>query len=308
MARRRKGRNISGWIVIDKPPGLTSARVVGRVRQLYQAAKAGHAGTLDPLATGVLPIALGEATKTVPYVTDDRKSYRFTLRWGAATSTDDLEGDVIAESDRRPDRAAIEAALPAFTGCIAQVPPRYSAVKVEGRRAYDRARAQESFELRSRLVEIDTLSLIDQPGADEATFEVICGKGTYMRSLARDLGEALDTRAHITALRRLAVGPFTADHAISLDYLESLGHSPAAFEQLRPIETALDDIPALALSEIEANRLRCGQTVSFMARIHRQRIENLNGGDIVFVTAGGRPVAMARYEAGEIFPVRVLNL
>jgi tRNA pseudouridine55 synthase len=216
MARRRKGHNISGWIVIDKPTGLTSARVVGRVRQLYQAAKAGHAGTLDPLATGVLPIAMGEATKTVPYVTDDRKSYRFTLRWGVATSTDDLEGDVIARSDQRPDRAAIEAVLPSFTGRIAQVPPRYSAVKVEGRRAYDRARAQETFELRSRLVEIDAIGLIDQPSFDEATFEVICGKGTYMRSLARDLGETLGTRAHITALRRLAVGPFTEGHAISL--------------------------------------------------------------------------------------------
>ena len=244
----------------------------------------------------------------MPYVTDGRKRYRFTLRWGIATSSDDMEGSVIAQSDRRPERAAIEAALPSFTGPIEQVPPRYSAVKIEGRRAYDLARARESFELRPRRVEIEHIGLTGQPSADEAIFEVTCGKGTYMRSLARDLGEALNTRAHITALRRLAVGPFSEDHAISLDYLETLGHSPAAFEQLRPIGAALDDIPALALSETEANRLRCGQAVSFMARIHRQRIENLNGGDIVFVTAGGRPVAMARYEAGEIYPVRVLNL
>ncbi len=308
MGNRGKGRSINGWIVIDKPSGLTSARVVGRVRGILQAKKAGHAGTLDPLATGVLPIALGEATKTVPYVSEGGKRYRFTLRWGAATSTDDSEGEVIAQSDRRPASPEIDAVLASFIGRIQQIPPRYSAVKVGGRRAYDLARAQASFDLRARTVEIDDIALTDQPSTEEATFEVACGKGTYMRSLARDLGEALGTCAHITALRRLAVGPFREDHAISLDYLETLGHSPAAFEQIYPIETALDDIPALALSETEANRLRCAQAVSFMARIHRERIEKLSGGDIVFVTAGGRPVAMARYEAGEIHPVRVLNL
>jgi tRNA pseudouridine55 synthase len=308
MGNRRKGRAINGWIVIDKPVGLTSARAVGRVRGALQAKKAGHAGTLDPLATGVLPIALGEATKTVPYVSEGGKRYRFTLSWGTATSTDDSEGEAIAQSDRRPAQADIEAVLSSFVGRIQQVPPRYSAVKVGGRRAYDLARAQETFDLCARTVEIEDIVLTDRPSADEATFEVACGKGTYMRSLARDLGEALGTCAHITALRRLTVGPFREDHAISLDYLETLGHSPAAFEQIYPIETALDDIPALALSETEANRLRCGQAVSFMARIHRQRIEKLTGGDIVFVTAGGRPVAMARYEAGEIHPVRVLNL
>lgn len=308
MGNRRKGRSINGWIVIDKPSGLTSARVVGRVRGILQAKKAGHAGTLDPLATGVLPIALGEATKTMPYVSEGGKRYRFTLRWGVATSTDDSEGEVIAQSDRRPAPPEIDAVLASFIGRIEQVPPRYSAVKVGGRRAYDLARAQASFDLRARTVEIDDIALTDQPNTEEAIFEVACGKGTYMRSLARDLGEALGTCAHITALRRLAVGPFREDHAISLDYLETLGHSPAAFEQIYPIETALDDIPALALSETEANRLRCGQAVSFMARIHRERIEKLSGGDIVFVTAGGRPVAMARYEAGEIHPVRVLNL
>ena len=308
IAHRGKGRAINGWIVIDKAAGLTSARAVGRVRATLQAKKAGHAGTLDPLATGVLPIALGEATKTVPYVTEGNKRYRFTVRWGQATSTDDSEGEVIARSDHRPDRAEIQAVLASFTGRIEQVPPRFSAVKVKGRRAYDLARAQENFDLRARTVEIEDIALTDQPGADEATFEVACGKGTYMRALARDLGEALGTHAHITALRRLSVGPFREEHAISLDYLETLGHSPAAFEQIYPVETALDDIPALALSETEANRLRCGQAVSFMARIHRQRIEKLKGGDIVFVTAAGRPVAMARYEAGEIHPVRVLNL
>jgi len=308
MARKRKGRPINGWLLIDKPSGPTSTQVVGRVRHLLDARKVGHGGTLDPLATGLLPIALGEATKTVSYVVDGRKSYRFTLRWGQATRTDDAEGAVVAESALRPAAERIRAALPAFVGTILQVPPDFSAVKVAGRRAYDRARAEESFDLAPRPAEVLAFELVDCPDADHATFAVTCGKGTYVRALARDLGRALGTCAHVVALRRMAVGPFGLDRAISLETLESLGHSAAASEALLPIETALDDIPALALSETEANRLRCGQAVSMLARSHRETIRGVDNGAIVYATSGGRPVALARYEAGDIHPVRILNL
>ncbi len=308
MGRNRKGQLVNGWVVVDKPLGLTSTQVVGRVRRVFNARKVGHGGTLDPLATGLLPIALGEATKTVPYVMEGRKTYRFTLRWGQATTTDDTEGEVIATSDRRPAEAEIKAALPRFQGVIDQVPPNFSAIKVAGRRAYDRARAQEVFELDPRPVTIHRLELAAVEGPDRASFEVICGKGAYMRSLARDLGAALGCYAHVVALRRTAVGPFTQDHAISLESLEALGHSAAASGALLPIETALDDIPALALTEIEANRLRRGQAVSMLARVNRERIREFENGLIVFATTGGKPVALARYEAGDIHPVRVLNL
>jgi tRNA pseudouridine55 synthase len=299
---------VNGWLVIDKPLGLTSTQVVGRVRRILKPRKVGHGGTLDPLASGLLPIALGEATKTVSYVMDGRKSYRFTLRWGQATETDDAEGRVIEEHAHRPDEAAIRAVLAAFTGEIEQIPPLYSAIKVGGQRAYDLARAQADFELKARRVTVHAITLEAQPDRDHAVFEVHCGKGTYMRSLARDLGRATGTVAHIVELRRLTVGPFTEADAISLDSLESMGHSPAALEQVLPVETALDDIPALALSETEANRLRCGQAVSMVARANRDRISELSNGSIVFTTTGGKPVALARYEAGDIHPVRVLNL
>ena len=308
MGRNRKGQPVNGWVVVDKPLGLTSTQVVGRVRRVFDARKVGHGGTLDPLATGLLPIAMGEATKTVPYVMEGEKAYRFTLRWGQATATDDTEGAVIAVSDRRPAEAEIRAVLPRFQGVIDQVPPNYSAIKVGGQRAYDRARAQEVFELDSRQVTIHSLELIAMDGPDLASFEVACGKGAYMRSLARDLGTALDCHAHVVALRRTAAGPFTQDHAISLESLEALGHSAAASGALLPIETALDDIPALALTEIEANRLRCGQAVSMLARANRERIREFENGLIVFATTGGKPVALVRYEAGDIHPVRVLNL
>ena len=305
---KAKATAVNGWLVIDKPLGLTSTQVVGRVRRVLRPRKLGHGGTLDPLATGLLPIAMGEATKTVSYVMDGPKSYRFTLRWGQATETDDAEGAVIEESEERPDTAAIEAVLPRFRGEIEQIPPLYSAIKVGGRRAYDLARAQADFELKPRRVTVHEIALTGQPDRDHAVFDVRCGKGTYMRSLARDLGRAAGTLAHITELRRLTVGPFTETDAISLESLESLGHSPAALEQVLPVETALDDIPALALSETEANRLRCGQAVSMVARANRERIRDLCNGAIVFASAGGKPVALARYEAGEIHPVRVLNL
>lgn len=308
MARRRSGRPLHGWLVIDKPSGMTSAQVVGRVRRLLDAQKVGHGGTLDPLATGVLPVALGEATKTSAYVMEGSKLYSFTLRWGQATSTDDSEGEVIAESAVRPDEAAITAALSAFTGEIEQVPPAYSAVKVEGRRAYDLARRQQAVELAPRQVQVDRFELLACEGEDLATFEVACGKGCYMRALARDLGRALGSAAHIVALRRRAVGRFGEADAISLESLEALGHSAAALERLLPVETALDGIPALALADIEAGRLRCGQTVSLIARANRERIRELTQGAVVCAMSAGRPVALARYEAGELRPIRVLNL
>jgi tRNA pseudouridine55 synthase len=309
MARKRnRGQPVNGWVVVDKPLGPTSTQVVGRVRRVFDARKIGHGGTLDPLATGLLPLALGEATKTVSYVMEGDKTYRFTLRWGQATATDDAEGEVVGVSDRRPSEAEIQAALPRFRGTIDQVPPNYSAIKVSGQRAYDRARAQEDFTLEPRPVTIHSLDLAAVEGPDQASFEVVCGKGAYMRSLARDLGAALGCYAHVVALRRTAVGPFTLDHAISLESLEALGHSAAASGALLPIETALDDIPALALTETEANRLRCGQAVSMMARANRERIREFENGVIVYATTGGKPVALARYEAGDIHPVRVLNL
>ena len=308
MARNRRGQPVHGWVVVDKPLGLTSTQVVGRVRRVFNARKVGHGGTLDPLATGLLPIAMGEATKTVPYVMGGGKVYRFTLRWGQATTTDDTEGDIIETSERRPSEVEIRAVLPRFRGVIDQVPPNFSAIKVAGRRAYDKARAQEVFELDPRPVTIQRLELAAVEGLDLASFEVVCGKGAYMRSLARDLGAALGCHAHVVALRRTAAGPFTQDHAISLESLEALGHSAAASGALLPIETALDDIPALALTEIEANRLRRGQAVSMLARANRERIREFENGVIVYATSDGKPVALARYEAGDIHPVRVLNL
>lgn len=308
MARKAKGRPISGWLVIDKPVGLTSTQVVGHVRRLLQPRKIGHGGTLDPLATGLLPIALGEATKTVPYVMDAPKSYIFTVQWGAATATDDAEGEVVETAPGRPTAEEIRAVLPRFVGEIAQVPPAFSAIKVQGRRAYDMARSAQPFELAARPVRIFDLTLDRCDGGEHATFRVTCGKGAYMRALARDLGTALGTCAHVVALRRTAVGRFTEEGAISLESLEALGHSPAALEAVLPLETALDDIPALALTETEASRLRSGQAVSMVARTNRDRISDFVNGAIVFATAGGKPVALARYDAGDIRPVRVLNI
>ena len=308
MARRRRGQDVHGWLVVDKPPGMTSTQVVGRVRRVFDPKKVGHGGTLDPLATGLLPVAMGEATKTVSFVMDGRKSYQFTLRWGELTETDDAEGEVIETSPVRPDPDAVAEALPGFMGTIEQIPPRYSAIKIDGARAYDLARQEKTFELTPRQVRIDRFELLSVDGPDHATFGVDCGKGTYMRALARDLAAALGTVGHITALRRTAVGLFTEGHAISLESLESLGHSAAALRHLHPIETALDDIPALVLTEAEASRLRSGQTVSFLARQNHARIQDLAQGSTVCAMNDGKPVALARYEAGSIRPVRVLNI
>jgi tRNA pseudouridine55 synthase len=308
MARRRKGRPVNGWVVLDKPLGMTSTQAVAAVRRLLDAAKAGHGGTLDPLATGILPIALGEATKTVSYVMGGRKIYRFTVRWGEARSTDDAEGPVTAVSDRRPSQAEIEAVLPGFQGEISQTPPAFSAIKVEGERAYDLARAGETVDLAPRLVWIERLTLLRQLDADHAEFEAVTGKGVYMRSLARDLALALGTVGHVSALRRIAVGPFTESQAISLESLKALGHIPAASGQLLPVEAALDDIPALPLTDAEALRLRSGQSVGLLRASDRERLGAIRSGDLVCAMAGGKPVALARWEAGDLRPVRVLNL
>ncbi|HZH27826.1 MAG TPA: tRNA pseudouridine(55) synthase TruB [Azospirillaceae bacterium] len=313
MARRRKGQPVNGWLVLDKPQGLTSTQAMARARRFLDAQKAGHGGTLDPLATGVLPIAFGEATKTVDYVMGSAKTYSFTVRWGEARDTDDAEGQVTATSDVRPGVDAVRAALPRFLGEIDQLPPRYSAIKVDGERAYALARDGVEVDLQPRVVRIDRFELVDVPDADHAAFEVDCGKGTYVRSLARDLAVALGTVGHVTALRRLAVGRFTVDQAISLDELEEEAQTPAVARHLLGIETALDDIPALALSPAEAQRLRQGQAVSLMRRQDAERLKGLRVDlsaerPTILTLCDGQPVALAVVEGGEVRPVRVLNL
>jgi len=308
MARRKRGEKVDGWLILDKPLGMTSTEAVGAVRRLFDAQKAGHGGTLDPLASGILPIALGEATKTVPFVMDGAKTYRFTLKFGEQRTTDDAEGAVTATSAHRPDDAAIRAALPAFTGLIAQTPPAFSAIKVAGQRAYDLAREGAPPALAARSIRIDSLILLERPDAEHATFEVACGKGAYMRALARDLALYLGSCGHVSALRRLRVGPFGLERAISLETLRGLGHSPAAFEHLLPLETALDDIPALALTATEASRLRCGQPIGLLHRQDRERVQGLDPDAMVLAMAEGRLIALARIEDGALVPVRVMNL
>jgi tRNA pseudouridine55 synthase len=314
MARRRKGDPVDGWLVLDKPLGLSSAGAVAAVKRIFNAAKAGHAGTLDPLATGVLPIALGEATKTVSLIQDGAKTYRFTVRWGEARNTDDREGEIVATSDMRPSEAAIRAALPSFTGTVEQVPPAYSAIKRDGRPAYARARAGEVVALAPRRVMVARLDLESTPDRDHAEIRVECGKGTYIRSLARDLARHLGTVGHVAALRRLKVGRFGEESAISLENLASLGHSPARFSYLQSVETALDDIPALAVTEADGLRLMQGQAVRVRRAAH-ELTAHKSGPDparIALATASGRPVALVRLEpaADEVTvrPLRVFNL
>ncbi|HZT87041.1 MAG TPA: tRNA pseudouridine(55) synthase TruB [Stellaceae bacterium] len=297
---------LHGWLVIDKPLGMTSNRVVELTRRSL-GGKVGHAGTLDPLATGVLPIALGEATKTAHYATLGRKCYRFRIRWGEARATDDGEGAIVAASDVRPEPAAIESALPRFTGTLWQRPPAYSAVKIAGRRAYALARADQAPDLAARPVEIAELRLLATPDIDHADFEAVVGKGTYIRALARDLAEALGTVGHVAGLRRLSVGPFTEARAISLDSLASLRHSLAASGHLLPIETVLDDIPALALTAAEAARLRHGQRVLPSTPAGTARISQLDDGTVVGAHCDSHVVALARVENGGLRPLRVIN-
>ena len=298
---KRARNKVDGWVVLDKPLGLGSTSAVGRVRWLFGAAKAGHGGTLDPLATGVLPIALGEATKTVPFVMDGRKEYRFTLRFGEARSTEDAEGEVTATSASRPTDEAIRAALPAFVGEIQQTPPAFSALKIGGQRAYDLARAGETVELKPRTVAIERLELLSRPDADHADFVVGCGKGTYIRSLGRDLALALRTVGYLSALRRTVAGPFREEGAISLSKLEALGHIPPLLGALAPVATALDDIPALALTEAQADRLRQGQPV-FLTR------DAPPSGALVRAECGQKLVALVRSDGASLQPVRVFNL
>ena len=306
--RRRSGKPINGWVILDKPVDMTSTAAVSAVRRIFDAQKAGHAGTLDPLATGVLPIALGEATKTLPYVVDTEKRYQFLLRWGIATSTDDREGDIIETCERRPSETEIRDTLTQFIGEIMQVPPIFSAIKVNGQRAYDLAREGEEVELDARPIFIDAFDLVGIEDADHAVFTVVSGKGAYMRGLARDLARALGTVGHIASLRRNAVGLFQETDAISLDELGSFGQSPAASGGLRPVETPLDDIPALALTEQEANRLRNGQAVSLIRKTDLERISAFEDGETVLAMVTGKPVALTRYTAGELRPVRVLHI
>ncbi|MDP1630149.1 MAG: tRNA pseudouridine(55) synthase TruB [Caulobacter sp.] len=306
MARRKKGEAVSGWICLDKPYDFGSTPAVGKVRWLFNAQKAGHAGTLDPLATGVLPIALGEATKTVPFMMDADKAYRFTIEWGRSTATLDREGATTETSDVRPTRDQVEAALPAFIGEIQQVPPAYSAVKVDGERAYDLARAGEDFELKSRAVTIHSARVSAVPDADHIELEVECGKGTYVRSIVRDLADALGACAHVSALRRTRVGPFGEDRAISLEKLEELSHKAALPEVLLPVETALDDIPALAVTAEDAFRLAQGRPIVLVPRQVEALKARLSGGSrLVSAMDGTRLVALAEMRAGRLNPVRV---
>jgi tRNA pseudouridine55 synthase len=308
MGRRDKGRKVDGWLVLDKPVGLTSTDAVARVKRLFNAQKAGHAGTLDPLASGCLPIALGEATKTVANVMDGRKLYRFTIRWGEETTTDDSEGPVVETSDVRPAAAEIHAVLPEFTGDIMQVPPRFSAVKISGERAYDLAREGEEVVLEPRGITVHSLDLIECLDAGHAVFEAECGKGAYVRALARDLGRRLGTFGHVVGLRRLAVGPFGEEDMISLEKLDELRDKAGASgglvaaEALLSVETALDGIPALAMTERDAARLRRGQAV-----ILRGRDAPVLSGP-AYAVFGGLPVALGEVDKGAFNPKRVFNL
>ena len=306
--RNRKGDPVHGWFVIDKPEGITSTRTVAIIKKLANANKAGHGGTLDPLATGILPIALGEATKTVPYIVDRTKEYEFTVEWGKASSTDDREGCITATSDIRPDQRAIERLIPSFTGLIRQIPPAYSAIKVRGKRAYDLARKGKTFDIPSRKIRIYELTLLGMPDCDHALFRVVSGAGAYMRALARDLAISLGTVGHLTQLRRTRVGPFSIDNGISLDELKEFGHIAAVLKYLLPVETALDDIPALALTETEASKLRHGQAVTLLRKEDIARFTNLSDGATVLATDQGKPLALAEFSAGKVRPFKVLKL
>lgn len=305
--RKKDKRDVHGWVVLDKPIGMTSTHAVAVVKRLFAAKRAGHAGTLDPLATGCLPIALGEATKTVPFIMDSRKRYRFTVRWGEERDTDDAEGRVVETSATRPLPDAVAALCPQFTGTIEQVPPRYSAIKIEGERAYDLARDGQEVVLQSRMIDVGSLDLVETPDPDHSVLETECGKGTYVRALARDMGRLLGCFGHVSALRRTSVGPFGEVAMIPLEQLAALCDRAAAGEgnladALLPVETALDDIPALAISRADAARLQRGQTV-----LLRGRDAPLLRGT-VYVTASGDLIALADVDRGEIVPKRVFNL
>lgn len=297
---RKKGRDISGWIIVDKPAGVTSTAVVGKVRWALDAKKAGHAGTLDPAATGVLAIALGEATKTVPYITDAMKCYRFQVRLGAATNTDDAEGEVIATRDTRPSDAEIATALTVFEGDIMQVPPQFSAVKVEGERAYDLAREGEVMELAARPLFVESLTLIARPDADTVELEMVCGKGGYVRSIARDLGEKLGCLGHVLWLRREWSGPFEAGEGLSLEDIDRMARTPELEACIKPLEMGLADLPEVRATVEGAVRLRHGNPGMV--------IGSAEYGSEVWASFEGQPVAVGRLLGSELHPSRVFNL
>lgn len=300
MARKRKGRTVSGWLVVDKPAGITSTSVVNKVKWAFDAAKAGHAGTLDPAATGVLAIALGEATKTVPYITDALKCYRFTVRLGAATSTDDAEGTVIATSQSRPDDDRIAEALAAFRGDILQIPPQFSAVKIDGARAYDLARGGEAVDIAARPLWVKSLEMIARPDTDHVDLEMVCGKGGYVRAIARDLGAALGCLGHVARLRRIWSGPFDADKGISLETLDALARTEALDTWLLPLEIGLADLPELPATAEGAARLKNGNPGMVIT-------SDAEYGDEAWASYQGRAVAVGIYKAGELHPSRVFN-
>jgi len=296
----RKGRDISGWLVIDKPAGPTSTAVVNKVRWALNAKKAGHAGTLDPDATGVLAVAIGEATKTVPYITDALKAYTFTIRFGQATNTDDAEGEVIASSGTRPTDEQIKDALGAFVGDIQQVPPKFSAVKIDGERAYKRARSGEDVELSARALWVEELILVDRPDADHAQLEMTCGKGGYVRAIARDLGEALGCYGHVSSLRRIWSGPFDAADGISMEQVEAMARTPDLDACLRPLEEGLTDLAEVRCTPEGAARLRNGNPGMVLA-------SDVEYGDECWASLDGSAVAVGVYKAGELHPSRVFN-
>lgn len=301
MGRVKKGRAVSGWVIVDKPAGIGSTDVVNKVKWAFSAQKAGHAGTLDPDATGVLAVALGEATKTVPYVTDGLKGYRFRVVFGAATVTDDASGAVIATRDLRPSDAQIEAALAAFRGQIEQVPPQVSAVKVDGARAYDLAREGVEMDLAARPLWVEDLHVVGRPDADHVDLDMVCGKGGYVRSIARDLGEALGCLGHVAWLRRTWSGPFDVEDAVSLEQIEALARTDEIDTLLGPVERGLADLPELMATPEGAARLRNGNPGMVIAH-------GIEWGDLAWASLNGAPVAVGHYRAGELHPVRVFNL
>lgn len=304
MNRKKRGDAQHGWLILDKPQGLTSTQALGKARHLLNARKAGHGGTLDPMATGLLPLAFGEATKLIAFIMDGRKTYHCTVRWGEARDTEDSEGAIIATSLVRPTEAAIRAALPPFIGSITQTPPIYSALKIDGERAYDLARAGETPTMTPRTVQIFDLQLTSVPDPDHATFAVLCGKGTYIRSLARDLALSLGTVGHLTALRRTQTGPFSIKDAISLELLTDLAHKGEALMALKPIAAALDDIPAHAIDAQEAQRLRHGQAIAVRPEDDAQTLLN----NPRLATHHGQPVALIALQDGVWQPIRGFNL
>ncbi len=316
MGRRKKGDDVSGWVVLDKPDDMTSTHAVSAIRRIFNAQKAGHAGTLDPLASGILPIALGEATKTVPWLMEAQKTYLFTIKWGVSTDTQDREGKEIATSAVRPTPEAICAALPAFIGDIQQVPPQFSAVKVDGERAYDLARSGETVELEARQVTVYEAELVETEGDDLATFRFRSGKGFYIRALVRDLAAKLGAEGHVWRLRRTAVGPFTEADSVTLDALVDLGHKGAASERLKPVETALDDIPALAINGEDAFKLRQGRPIVLLPYVvetlkpqFRDRlIGGVDASRAALALYEGKAVALGDVRAGRFEPSRVFNI